>query len=447
MLFSVNEWQLAVYIDYEFPSALIKTTQNAWIPQEKGGFVTSANPVDILTLGYLYRMHIVYSSHPTLHKRGMCLRVLHLIDSSGVYGAEMMVLGLVEAQLKMGVFGEVGSIAAEGAAPRPLEIECDRRGIPYRRLAITPAINICSAAKHLHDAESAGVDLLHGHGYKPNILFGMFLGAIRQIPMITTIHGWTETRRFTKMGFYQALDRISWRWLDQIVAVSDVSPAYREQHLAGKVVTIKNGITFPLNAAQLPEVVAKRVDAHCRNRPCIGMVSRLSPEKGVDTMLSAMTKLIEDGADYALVIVGEGPERHRIERQIKENHLGDNVMLAGYVDRAQGLIPRFDVLAIPSRTEGLPITLLESMVHNVAVIASRVGQIPEVLDKGRCGYLIEPDDDLALAKGVRHLIEDHNHREELIKFARKRVLNKYGMAQVAQRYNKIYKKLVTLVVG
>jgi len=367
------------------------------------------------------------------------MRVLHLIDSGGVYGAEIMLLGLVAAQLAAGIDAEIGSIGLAGEPERALERECRQRGIPCRSIRFSPSVNVFAAARLLRAVRREGIDLLHTHGYKPDILFGLLRCLSGRIPTVATVHGWTETRRFSKMGLYQALDRLSWFCMDRVVAVAQASPVHRTPCLQSRAVTIENGIaSHEPDPAQPEPAVAGRIASHCRGRPCIAMVSRLSPEKGLDTMLAALAQLREAGADYALVIVGEGPERERIERQIAEQGLEGQVLLTGYVEEAFRLMPRFDVLAIPSRTEGLPITLLEAMAGHVAVIATRVGQIPAVLDQGNCGHLLEPGDAGGLADGIRRLVEDRSYRETRVSNAARRVREYYSIVTTADRYAALY---------
>ena len=355
-----------------------------------------------------------------------------------------MLMGLIEAQRAYGIMGEVASIAAQDTAERPLERECDRRGIPCRRLRFSPAINVIAAGRLLKEFERDGIDLLHGHGYKPDVLFGMLLAGIRCIPMLTTVHGWTETRRFSKMSLYQLLDRISWRWMDRVVAVAESSPVHMGRRPRLNAKTIENGIMFPTDMSLSPAglAVAERIKQHCGGRTCIGMVARLSREKGIDTMLSAMCRLREEGSQCALVIIGEGQLRGNIERLIEGYELGSSVLLTGYVENASQLMPCFDLLVMPSRTEGLPISLLEAMACKVPVIASRVGQIPQVMKGGECGHLIDPEDDAALASGIKRIVDDSQYRIALVQNASKHVTAEYSIQQAARKYMLLYRELL-----
>ncbi len=159
-------------------------------------------------------------------------------------------------------------------------------------------------------------------------------------------------------------------------------------------------------------------------------------------MLSAMCRLREEGSQCALVIIGEGQLRGNIERLIEGYELGSSVLLTGYVENASQLMPCFDLLVMPSRTEGLPISLLEAMACKVPVIASRVGQIPQVMKGGECGHLIDPEDDAALASGIKRIVDDSQYRIALVQNASKHVTAEYSIQQAARKYMLLYRELL-----
>ncbi|HMO85762.1 MAG TPA: glycosyltransferase, partial [Lacipirellulaceae bacterium] len=107
--------------------------------------------------------------------------------------------------------------------------------------------------------------------------------------------------------------------------------------------------------------------------------------------------------DVGFAIFGEGPLRDQLAADIRTRGLQDRVVLAGFRSDLCELLPQLDVLVLSSRTEGLPVVLLEAMAADVPVVATSVGGVPEVIEDGRCGLLVPPDDPNALTHAVGQL--------------------------------------------
>jgi glycosyltransferase involved in cell wall biosynthesis len=166
----------------------------------------------------------------------------------------------------------------------------------------------------------------------------------------------------------------------------------------------------------------------------IGCVGRLVAEKGLDTLLEA---LAENRAErWHLTVVGEGPDRERLERFTSEQRLAARVRWMGALppERLARLWPGLDVLVLPSRqlpawTEPVGQVVMEAMAHEVAVVGSAAGVIPEVI--GDAGIIVPPGDPAALAAALRRLAVD-GERRPLIQAARARALQRYSEDAVAE---------------
>lgn len=148
------------------------------------------------------------------------MKILHIIDSGGLYGAEIMLLSLAEEQVGQGLEPIIASIGEPGIKEKPLEIEAKKRGLRVKRFRMRPGPNFLGAVEILRFARQEGCELLHSHGYKGNILFGLLPRCMRQIPLIGSLHGYTSTTGFNKMRVYEWLDSLSLRFLDQVVLVN-----------------------------------------------------------------------------------------------------------------------------------------------------------------------------------------------------------------------------------
>ena len=369
------------------------------------------------------------------------MNVLHIIDSGGMYGAEVMLLNLVEEQIRQGLKPVIASIGDKQSAEKPLEVEAFKRNFPIKTFRMLPGPNFIGAWKILNYAKSIKCDILHSHGYKGNILFGLLPKSILRLPLITTLHGWTSSETpFSRMRLYEMLDSWSLSRMDAVVLVN--KGMLTHPRIAGrkdlKIHIVNNGISvgypdmYPCTDLNLSSGKGLNIVA----------VGRLSPEKGFDVLLKAIARVVENGVDVSLVLFGEGTWRRKLEKLISLLGLRDRVKMPGFVSNAAATFSCFDLLVIPSLTEGLPITLLEAMRGKIPVIASRVGGIPNVLEDGVGGILVEASNEIGLAEAIRTLAESPVRRSNLAEKAYCLFKQKYSSEQMATAYRQIYNNIL-----
>ena len=339
------------------------------------------------------------------------MRILHLIHSEGVYGAESILLYLAREQQRRGHEPFIGSIRDPGTPETPFEALARYRGLAVVPIRIAPRPTPAVVRSLLRAVRNVTPDVLHSHGYKANILLGPLPRRLRG-PMLSTLHGWTAPRRLSALWLYEQLDRLSLLRIDAVVVVTrrmlqlpilrHVSPARR--------LVIENGIpTLPqrlgdlatAGAAPLPPELVEFV----ARRPTLVAIGRLSAEKGFLVLLEAFARAGgTNGGQMQLLIVGEGAERARLAQRIAELRLSGIARLAGYVEGADRLLAQAAGFVMSSYTEGMPLVLLEAMQWRVPILATAVGAIPEMLDEGRRGLLVPPDDVGMLADGLLRIV-------------------------------------------
>jgi len=284
-------------------------------------------------------------------------------------------------------------------------------------------------------------NVLHSHGYKGNILFGLLPRQLRRLPMVTTVHGWTSTGRWqSRMALYEALDGLSLRCIDRVVVVNEGMLAHPrlQGRRAGKVQIINNGLSeAPVAAPVLdPEIVR-----FCQRGPTLGAIGRLSPEKGFDVLLQAFALCRSKQPQVRLLILGEGGERLRLEALVKELGLSDYVAMPGYRPGASAYLPLLRGLVLSSHTEGLPMILLEAMQAGIPIAATAVGGIPSVLDNGNCGLLVPAAEPDLLAEAMLELVAQDEDCCLRLQRAKKRVCEKYSSQAMANAYLGVYRSL------
>lgn len=366
---------------------------------------------------------------------------LHIIDSGGLYGAEVMLLSLVEEQLSQGLSPVIASIGTPDIVEKPLEREARKRKLPLECFRFKAGLNFKGALGVLDFAKQQQVNLLHSHGYKGNILFGLLPRRVRKLPIVTTLHGWTSTGGLTKMSIYEWLDAFCLRRVDRVVFVNDLIAGHPRLKCLNKNQTsvIDNGIRCEDSTTA---TIDPAIEAFIRQRYTIVCVCRFSREKNLKAVLSSVATLITEGCDIQLLLLGDGGYREQLTTQANELKISDRVLMPGHVDQVGAYLKYCQLFAMPSLTEGLPMALLEAMHAGIPIIASQVGGIPDVLLQGRAGSLISPDDQQQLTKQIHRHYHEPQAFAESVKLARERVADQYSSAAMANSYQQLYQQVL-----
>ncbi|OEY68114.1 hypothetical protein BG841_15860 [Marinobacter sp. X15-166B] len=375
------------------------------------------------------------------------MKVLHLIDSGGLYGAEKMLLTLVAEQRRQGLAPMILSAGKPGQADKPIETEARRLGLPVTPWRMKPGFNLTGARNIIRWAQEHGYQLLHSHGYKFNVLMGLWPEFVRTIPLITTLHGYVKAPRFSKSWLYESLDRLGLSQMRTVVLVSEAMKQQIPRTIAhsARVTVIPNGLDVEVVRAK----AQRPVNDACRrfinhHSPVLLGVGRLSPEKGFACLIQTLAEVRHTYPDAGLIIVGQGGQRERLAFLIGQHGLQEHVLLPGYVDNVPALMSRASLLCMPSTTEGLPITLLEAMAVGVPVVATDVGQIGEVLGGGQGGWIVSPDKVSQLGTDVVTILAHPPRTQAAARWAGMRVARDFSATTMARRYEEVYRQCLAL---
>lgn len=289
-------------------------------------------------------------------------------------------------------------------------------------------------------------DIIETHFVKSNLLVRLS-GVWRCCPWIAFHHGYTTDA--TRTVIYNQFDRWSLRVPSRIVTVCQ---PFKQQISsrgapASRISILHNGIPFDwLNGCEttVPPAPAAHSEIGQRGRERVALaVGRLSKEKAFVDLLVAINKLGELRPDspVRLLIVGEGPERARIERAVRNLKLQDRVKMVGHARDVRPYYRLADVLAISSVSEGSPNVLLEAMAAGVPVVTTSVGGISEIVADRETALLVEPHDPGALAAAMNLLLSDPQLSETLVSNARKLVKGQYSPQSRARFLLKLYQEV------
>jgi glycosyltransferase involved in cell wall biosynthesis len=168
----------------------------------------------------------------------------------------------------------------------------------------------------------------------------------------------------------------------------------------------------------------------------VGTVGRLAPEKNQGLLIDAMSPMLDPRRH--LVIVGEGPERPELERRAQATMRPELVHLTGARRDISSLLSAFDVFALTSQSEGLPLVLLEAMAMGLPVVSTAVGGIFDLVEPGVTGFLVKPGDTTALMTQLIELSTRPQSALDIANTARRRVLDRYSAEQMASDYEALY---------
>ncbi len=279
-------------------------------------------------------------------------------------------------------------------------------------------------------------DVVHLHSSKAGLIGRLVLH--RAWPTVFQPHGWS----FHAVGgvFRTAVvvwERIAAHWADAIVCVSDGELQLGEHsRLRGNLRVIPNGVDVSSYSQAPGDRAAARGRLGLDDKVTVVCVGRLSRAKGQDVLLAAWPAVVSRVPDARLVLVGEGPDRDALEKRV-----GPGVELVGHREDVPDWLAAADVVAMPSRWEGMSITMLEAMARGCCIVSTAVPGATELLHDGN-GALVPVEDPVALAGPLIERLLDLDLREREGRAARRTVERSHDVRNTTQRMADLYAELV-----
>lgn len=333
--------------------------------------------------------------------------------------------------------------------PGRLEREIAGMGIP---VAVLPEGQWGSAKifrELIRRFQASPPQIVHTHKYKDTILAAPAARWCGVPVVIRTVHGLSEPfmgAQALRMNAYEWLERqVHARMVDTIIGVSkQIEDRVRAGKQGRHVTCIHNGIELEERTAADDCRAAKRRELGLTDDICaIGAVGRLTAVKGLETLLLAARHLLDENQKVRVVLIGDGPLRETLEARAVELGIRQNLALLGHREDTDELMQAVDIYALPSLSEGIPMALLEAMAAGKPVAASRVGGIPEVVEDGVSGFLVEPSNPAEWAVKCRQLIRNPHMAQKMGLAARTRVEQEFSAAKMTERVSALYRQSVT----
>ena len=376
--------------------------------------------------------------------------MLFLNAGTDLGGTEIMLLRFLEKVDRNRFKVSVAALFDRG----PFLFEIRKRGFEAYLFAIKHQWNpfeiVYAFARLYRFLKSKRIDIVHMYGFYTNIL-GSLTARMAKTPVVIT---GVRTEVADRNGYHHMLERATAHWIDLYISVSEQS---RLQMLRkpwvkdGRIVVVHNGIDANWARPMLNSESRKHQPKSNRNPhnipfnshalngfPRIGMIGAFNRLKAQEILVLAAPLILSKFPKAKFVLMGEGKNKARIIKFIKQTGFSECFVLPDFAIDPRHVLSQLDIFALATRTEGLPVSILEAMAFGLPVVASRVGGIPEIVEHGITGILVRPDDPEAIASAIIGLLENPAKARKMGMSGRLRVKRDFGIEKMMGKLENHY---------
>jgi glycosyltransferase involved in cell wall biosynthesis len=379
------------------------------------------------------------------------IKVMHVIARLNIGGAALYVIQLTaslgapdfDSQLVCGVVGK-----GEG----DMRYVADAKGLPVTVIPslgreISPIGDLATIYQLWRLMRLERPDVVHTHTAKAGFV-GRVAARLAGVPVVVhTFHGHVFGGYFgpARTRLFILLERLCARLSTAIITLSaalkqELTDVYHVTH-ADHVEVIELGFECADLAALPRHTGSFRAEHGIPDRaPLVGIVGRLVPIKNHDLFFHAARLVAERLPTAHFAIVGDGGRRTELEVLARSLGLADRVRFTGWITDIAPVYSALDALALTSRNEGLPVSLIEALAAGVPVVSTAVGGVADLLDGGRLGAIVPPDDARAMADGLVAALTDPAC--QLTPEIRAGLAERYSIRRSAEKIGALYRRLL-----
>ena len=367
-------------------------------------------------------------------------RVLHIQKVAGIGGSEKHLLSLLPRLRDFGLIPEMLVLSDPEDHPEPFIEQMKSSGVYTHLMTISGDFDpgLLFKLKNLFCEEK--YDLIHTHLIHAD-LYGIWAARFAGVKLIVSSRH--EASPFRKQYLIRLLSCLSCRQSDCIICISENLKRYTKTIdwlKLTKLRTIYYGLDLNLDSGNS---ISRKGLSQVKKVPVIGNVARLTEAKGHTTLLQAMPKVLENFPDVKLVIIGDGELREMLKKCQEQLGLTECVEFWGFKNDPVPLMSEFDVFVHPSRWEGFGLVFLEAMASRLPIVATRVGAIPEIVEHGETGILVDVDDSDALAAGICELLNNPSLARDMGNSGRRRLEEKFTLDKMVEETSEVYFSLLS----
>lgn len=372
------------------------------------------------------------------------IRVLHLRDTDKVCGPGKTILETASRIDRSQYEIAIGLLMLESETHNHYRDAAEARGIEVIPLCTKSQFSPKILSIISNVVRHRGFDIVHSHEYKSDIL-AYLIGQRCGVPIVTTAHGWITNSLKGKL--YIWLGKKVLRFFDKVIAVS---PAIRSEILrhgvnSDKVDLIFNAIVVenyqPHNFS--PGYLRSRFNLS-DSATIIGNIGRLSPEKGQINFLRSARKLLEYNRGLYFVLVGDGPDRDRLENYVDAHGIRAKVFFTGHEQDVRPIYRDIDLLALTSYTEGFPNVVMEALCMGIPVLATDVGGVSSIIDDRETGILASAHDVESITSGLKWILDHPKEAKAMVAKGQLRIDDQFTFERRIDRVKCLYNEVLRL---
>jgi N-acetyl-alpha-D-glucosaminyl L-malate synthase BshA len=306
-----------------------------------------------------------------------------------------------------------------------------------------PPYALALATQMRNVAVNESLDLLHVHYAIPHSVSAYLARAMlapRKLPFVTTLHG-TDVTLVGMDRSYLPITRFSIEQSDAVTAISQYlrQVTTREFQVQRPIEVIPNFVNC--DVFQPAQGRTRREEFAASSERIVVHLSNFRPVKRVPDVIEIFSRIRQE-IPAKLLLIGDGPDRAVAEWMVREKGLTRDALFLGKQNQVQDLLNTADVTLLPSDLESFGLAALEGMACGVPAVCSKVGGVPEVIDDGVEGFLVEPRDLQTMTARTLDILTDSQLREEMGQAARRRALSEFCASKIIPRYEQLYARIL-----
>ncbi len=324
--------------------------------------------------------------------------------------------------------------------PDPFEAETLKLGIPCKFIRMGRHNYLLMILDTIRAIRENNITIFQTHGFKPAFL-GLCAKILCNAKWICFMHGTTAEN--AKVRMYNLMNNLMQRFADRTVLVTEnqrpkIWGGYNKKRV--KVLHNAVDINHPVKLSENHVPIRESLSLPLTSKTIV-VVGRLSPEKGIDIFLQALSVVAKENPNICGIIVGDGQEKEALTKQAAFLGISDKVRFVGFTNTPGDFMIDSDMIVLPSRSEGIPNVALEAMALGKPVVATAVGGTPEVIEHEKSGLLVPSENPQGMAQAILRVLNNKDLCVSLSQNALAQVREKFSIESRCSKLIEIYSEI------